>query len=64
VTVPSGPQLHRATTRLFSVVILALGVAMLVVTIVAGGGVAAKGILLGLLFVAVGAGRLFLAERR
>jgi hypothetical protein len=64
VNVPSGPQLHHATTRLLSVVILALGVVMLVVTIAAGGGVAAKGVLLGLLFVAVGAGRLYLAGRR
>jgi hypothetical protein len=64
LTVPSGPQLHRATTRLFSVVILGLGVAILVVTIAAGGGVAARGVLLGVLFVAVGAGRLYLAQRR
>ena len=62
--VPSGPQLHHVTTRLLSVVIIALGAVMLVVTIAAGGGVAAKGVLLGLMFVAVGAGRLYLAERR
>jgi hypothetical protein len=64
VAVPSGPQLHRASTRAFSVVIVALGVAMLVITLVAGGGVLAKGVLLGLLFVAVGAGRLYLLGRR
>jgi hypothetical protein len=64
VAVPSGPQLHRTTTRLLSVVLLALGLVMLVVTIAAGGGVAAKGILLGALFVAVGAGRLYLAGRQ
>jgi uncharacterized membrane protein len=64
VAVPSGPQLHRASTRTFSVVIIALGVTMLVLTIASGGGPLAKGVLLGLLFVVVGAGRLYLTGRQ
>jgi hypothetical protein len=40
-----------------------LGVAILVRTIAAGGGALATGVLLGLLFVLAGAGRLW-AERR
>ena len=40
-----------------------LGVAMVVVAIVRGGGPLATGILLGLLFVAAGVGRIW-AERR
>ena len=43
--------------------IVVLGVAILVRTLAAGGGALAVGVLLGLLFVAAGAGRLW-AERR
>ena len=50
-------------TRLISLVLVALGVAMIARTLAAGGGPLAIGLLLGLLFVAAGAGR-FWAERR
>jgi hypothetical protein len=56
-------QLYRGVTRLFSVVILGFGVAILVVTLANGGGVAAAGFWLGLLFVALGAARLYIALR-
>ena len=52
---------YRVLTQLLAVVTIALGVAMLAATIWRGGGV---GILLGLLFVAAGAGRLYLLRRR
>jgi hypothetical protein len=45
-----------------SAVMVLLGVGMLVATIAFGGGPLAKGVLLGLLFVAAGAGRLYLAR--
>jgi hypothetical protein len=51
-----------ATVVLSSIMVL-LGLAMVVRTIAAGGGPIATGLLLGLLFVAAGAGRLW-AERR
>ena len=51
----------RHVTLLLAVVTVALGVVIIVVTILAGGGI---GILLGLLFVAAGAGRLYLARSR
>jgi hypothetical protein len=51
-----------ATVVLSSVMVL-LGLAMVVRTIAAGGGPIAIGLVLGLLFVAAGAGRLW-AERR
>ena len=41
-----------------------LGVAMIVRTLAAGGGPLALGIVLGLLFVAAGAGRLWVERRR
>jgi hypothetical protein len=45
----------------FAAVLIGLGVALLVQTVQAGGGV---GYLLGLLFVALGAGRLYLLRGR
>jgi hypothetical protein len=52
-----------AATRLLSALMIVIGVAMIVRTVVAGGGAVALGLLLGVLFVAAGAGRLY-AERR
>jgi hypothetical protein len=57
---PSGSR--RAATRVLSLVMIAIGVALIVRTIVAGGGAAAFGILIGVLFVAAGAGRLYLSR--
>jgi hypothetical protein len=45
-----------------SAVMVLIGVALLVSTIARGGGPLAIGVLLGLLFVAAGAGRLYLAR--
>jgi hypothetical protein len=50
-------------TYVLSAVMVLLGLAILVRTFAAGGGALATGVLLGLLFVAAGAGRLW-AERR
>ncbi|MGH3103598.1 MAG: hypothetical protein ACRDN6_05820 [Gaiellaceae bacterium] len=48
---------YRAAVVAFSILFVALGSAMLVVTVVRGGGI---GLLLGALFVALGVGRLLL----
>jgi hypothetical protein len=56
-------DLHRTSTRILSTVLLVLGLAMIVVTIAAGGGPLATGVLVGLLFAAAGAGRLWVASR-
>jgi hypothetical protein len=50
-------------TRVLSGVMVLLGLAMIARALSAGGGPLATGLLLGLLFVAAGAGRLW-AERR
>jgi hypothetical protein len=42
---------------------LLLGLAMIVVAVAAGGGVLARGVVVGLLFVAAGAGRLWVASK-
>ncbi len=46
-----------------SVLMMVIGVALVVRTLVAGGGAAATGLLLGVLFVAAGAARLYLQLR-
>jgi hypothetical protein len=46
-----------------STLMLLIGIALLATTIARGGGPLAIGVLLGILFVAAGAGRLYLASR-
>jgi multisubunit Na+/H+ antiporter MnhB subunit len=56
-------DLHTTLTMLLSVIMVGLGVAMVVIALAGGGGPLAKGVILGVLFVAVGAGRLWVARR-
>jgi hypothetical protein len=46
-----------------SVLMILIGIALVIRTIVAGGGALATGIVLGVLFMAAGAGRLYLQFR-
>lgn len=55
--------MHGAATNVLSVVLVVLGVALVVRTLTAGGGPVAIGVLLGVMFVAVGVGRLWIARR-
>jgi len=59
----SSERIYRGSVRALSLVMLGLGVAILGLTVASGGGPLSLGILLGLAFVAVGAGRLWLASR-
>jgi hypothetical protein len=52
---------YRAGTAVFGLAFIAIGIALLVVTASHGGGVV--GFLLGVLFIAAGAGRLYLLTR-
>ena len=52
----------KALTRLTSFLLVFLGVGIIFRTVDAGGGATAMGVLLGLLFIAAGAGRLYLAR--
>jgi multisubunit Na+/H+ antiporter MnhB subunit len=61
---PDPRQLHRSTTRLLSLAMIAIGIALLVRTIAAGGGGLAVGVVLGVLFVAAGGARLYLQARQ
>ena len=57
-------DLHRRSTTAMSVVMVLLGVAMLASTLGRGGGPLALGVLLGVLFIAAGAGRIHVGRRR
>jgi hypothetical protein len=59
----SGRDLHRRGTTALSALLVVIGVALLIRTLVAGGGPVATGLLLGVLFVAAGVGRLWIARR-
>ncbi len=56
-------ELHRGATRVLSVAMVLIGLTMLVLTLARGGGPISYGVLLGVLFVAAGAGRLWIARR-
>jgi multisubunit Na+/H+ antiporter MnhB subunit len=56
-------EVYSAVTRLFAVVIVGFGLAILIVTFANGGGPLSTGVLLGVVFCALGAGRLYLALR-
>ncbi len=59
-----GSDLHRRSTTLLSLALVVLGVAMIIRTLTAGGGVLATGLLLGTLFILAGAGRIWIARGR
>jgi hypothetical protein len=60
---PTPRQFHRGSTRVFSVLLVVVGVAMVVSSLSAGGGPLAVGVVLGVLFAAAGGARLYLLER-
>jgi hypothetical protein len=55
--------IYHGSVRALSFVMVGLGIAILVLTLASGGGPLSLGILLGAAFVAVGAGRLWVASR-
>jgi hypothetical protein len=63
VSRPSGPRLYRGAVRGLSFAFVALGLLVLVLTFANGGGPASAGFLIGVAFLAVGVGRLWLATR-
>jgi hypothetical protein len=59
----SPERIYRGSVRALSLVFLAIGLVLLVVTLVNGGGPVSVGVLMGVAFTAVGAGRLWTASR-
>jgi uncharacterized membrane protein len=60
---PPPDQLYRAVTRIFSVVVIGFGLVILIVTLANGGTLGSAGLWLGLLFIGIGVGRLYIALR-
>jgi hypothetical protein len=56
-------EVHRAGTLAMSLLMVVIGVAIVVRTVVAGGGALAVGLILGVLFILAGAGRLWVTLR-
>jgi hypothetical protein len=60
---PSPQEGYQLAVRIFAVTIIGFGVAMVIVTLARGGGPLALGVLFGLVFMALGAGRLYISLR-
>jgi len=58
-----GRQLQSSSTRVLSIVMIVIGIALIARTLAAGGGALATGIVLGVLFVLAGVARLYLQLR-
>jgi len=56
-------RVYRGTVRAFSLVFVAIGLLVLVVTLANGGGPASLGFLMGIAFMLVGVGRLWIGSR-
>lgn len=59
----AGERVYRGAVRGFSLVFVVVGLAVLVVTLANGGGPLSVGFLIGIAFVGVGVGRLWVGER-
>ncbi|MDX6635174.1 MAG: hypothetical protein QOF06_1377 [Solirubrobacterales bacterium] len=59
----SGERVYRGAVRAFSLAFVAIGLVVLVVTLANGGGPASLGFLMGIAFLVVGVGRLWLGTR-
>lgn len=56
-------QIHRTSVRIFSVVFILVGAAIIARTLTSGGGVLALGVVLGLMFIVLGLARLVMSRR-
>ena len=60
---PEPRDIHRGSTLVLSAAMAVLGVAILAVTLANGGGPLSLGVIMGVLFVAAGGGRLYFTWR-
>lgn len=54
---------YQLAVRIFATTIIGFGIAIVVVTLARGGGPASLGVLFGLVFTGIGAGRLYVSLR-
>ena len=59
----NGERAYRGAVRAFSLAFVAIGLLVLVLTLANGGGPASVGFLMGIAFLVVGIGRLWLSAR-
>jgi hypothetical protein len=59
----AGERVYRGAIRGFSLVFVVVGLVVLVVTLANGGGPVSVGVLMGIAFVLVGVGRLWVGSR-
>ncbi|MET0558499.1 MAG: hypothetical protein ABW065_07485 [Solirubrobacterales bacterium] len=59
----SGSGAYRGAVKAFSLAFVAIGLLLVVFTLAKGGGPASVGVLMGIAFLAVGLGRLWLGSR-
>ena len=59
----SPERIYHGLTRVLSLIFVAVGIALLVATLGAGGGPLSVGTVLGVAFVGIGAGRLWISSR-
>jgi hypothetical protein len=60
---PELRDVHQGATRVLSVLMIVIGLAMIGSTLARGGGVLAVGLLLGVLFLAAGGLRLYIGRK-
>jgi hypothetical protein len=60
----TGRQAHRSATLMFSLVMVVIGVALIVEAVGGHGSIISPRLLLGLLFIAAGGGRLWVEAKR
>jgi hypothetical protein len=60
----TGRQVHRSGTQVFSLLMAAIGVALIAQVLSGDGGVLSARLLLGVLFLAAGIARLYLERKR
>lgn len=58
-----GERVYKGAVKGFSLIFVAVGLVVLTVTLASGGGPASVGVLMGIAFLAVGIGRLWIAAR-
>lgn len=60
---PRPDEVYRGVSRVMAAVILIFGIFIVTLTLARGGGIAATGLWIGLIFSGLGAGRLYLSYR-
>jgi hypothetical protein len=63
MSAPRPDEVYRGVSRVMAVIVLTMGVLIVALTLARGGGIAATGLWIGLIFSGLGAGRLYLSYR-